>query len=309
METTNFSAAEEEANAKKFLGMAHQLFGNISAKHKNSNLLYVIEDLLDGAQNSLILLSSESSITSGNPLQNEYDFLRARCRSIEDAWNYLEIDKHNVTKVPNDGNCLFSSFVVTKDLEYNPEEVGKIRKETVQWIFKNRTDQNLQQYLLQSLAEHYGRKEDNLKEEQETITAILMDSSQLIDAQIGMYTERQESIKKELEIIDKLLRVSLPQANGDHKESPNFILVEQFISPYLEEMACNGVHGGVAEIYALTRLRGVDASVHEYENDQPSQHKCQIVGSNRSPEKWYVALYHIPGTRSSHYSPFFPTWV
>lgn len=303
---SNVPPPNHEENLKACLGMANQLFGNINEKVKNINLLRTIGELLDSAKHSLDILQSESGVTPGNPLDNEYAFLRGRYASIEDKWNRLKIDKHNVISVPNDGNCLFASFAVsTQNITSTPK---KIRKKTVDWMHANRTNVKLQPYLLQSLAEHYGRKETNLKEEQLSITSILSDASQLLEDQMAMYIARQEKISIELEQIGKLLNVTIPKASGKAHEPINFSLVAGFVPDYLAEMACDGVHGGAAEIYALSCLSLKDASVHEYEGGKPSQKNFRVIGNNRSSERWYVAIYNIPGTRSNHYSPFIPTW-
>jgi hypothetical protein len=233
--------------------------------------------------------------------------------AAQESMNSIKPQANGEIYVKNDGNCLFTSFVVHKQLRqsvdvYTIEMVRKEREETVKWIRERYlTNAKIQSKLINSLSEHYAKKQDQLSEETREIQNTLRSCQQLelTSGQKQQYEMRLLEIEKENSKIENLL-IDLIDANGEgvpqeeiyqRIKGQNFRSVKKWIPEYLNEMSKESVHGCAAEFYALCMRHNVRAVVHKKTKDG---HFVQSPPKVRNKNGSFIAHFSYTG---DHYNP------
>lgn len=186
--------------------------------------------------------------TFSDPL--EMEILARRCNMAIVAYTAGKYERPEIfyAEKAGPGNVLFFKYLPSQK-QYVLFEAQALRDEAVDWMRKNYAKhERLQHELVSSLTVHYLAKMEKLDQE-------LKEISGWDESLAGPTKERQNAIKKELELIQTMKIDAITKARGGAHEPLNFGLVIPLLDEYFMEMARPGIYGGPAEIYAISWMQ------------------------------------------------------
>ncbi len=203
-------------------------------------------------------------------------------------------------KVDGDGNCLFAAFCVHSELSgsLHDETVDTMRRQAMEWIErKYQTNETLQNHLLNSMIEHYTVKLEQLKDEENALKVILVDSS-LSAHERSEREKRSTALPAEFEQLENDL-FNLSTANGVAHGGNFFELVHYLVPSYIAEMRQPKKYAGMAELYALSCLHQVAIHVHAKNDSGAITSRPYLVFNDEFIDK---PARHFSHT-GKHYNP------
>lgn len=292
------------------LDAVEQLLNGIQIRKINFAILEEAQPLLDDPKLKSLActLPEKGTADPFAEIANRHSLLSVRIKSIKDHYDFRQtkMGEEGEILIDDNGDCLFASFLQTGlDKSIDEEKVAQERRDTIQWITENLEQVELQPHLINSLAEHYHTKIERLEQESEDIGAMLANASLLEAIDYAAAQKRQAEIPNEIELLYTTIIPKITEAIGEaHTGTTQFEPVTDLVPNYLAEMSGKGIHGGAAELYALSLRHQVCIKVYR-----------KAAGSRIAKEPYETMNAHFETTENparhfthtlNHYNAYFP---
>lgn len=288
------------------------ILASISVRKIDIDTVKRAKTLLEGDVNIrlLLMVPPNKQVGDDDPIQsivNKTTYATARIQSLEFLYHYYSktLVEEGEIPVPDNGNCIFQAFLEHGAMNGSTlVDPHKERLQTMEWIRENyNSDPILQRHLVNSIAEHYQTKMEKLEKEQEDLQSMLSNPSLSLGAanKSGMQL-RLQTLPQEIDAVLLGVMAQICEAFGQaHSETINFLAVEGLVEGYLADLSQDGVHGGAAELYALSCRHKVCVCVHR-KNGHAIDEKPYETINEQFKDK---SSRHFTHTRN-HYNAYCP---
>lgn len=229
------------------------------------NILNEADSILqtDKAIKQLWQISPEENPKKDDPIENireAFNLTKKKIKSLKFRFDFppLIIEEGREKKISDNGDCLFAASCWLAEI--NGSQVTndfQERQNAMDYIESNyeRDDPVLKRHLLNSMSQHYATKSAKLEEEERSKTRMLEDGTIHDPLQRAQAQQRLKSLPREIKDIEDLT-ITLCDAFDD------FSIAAPLVPDYIKEMRLPNIHGGAAELYALSCIHKVCILVH-----------------------------------------------
>lgn len=306
------SLAREIQEANENLQAAESALNVIQSKKLDLAALQLVETRLDNPQLKSLLCTIPNKGEANDPiveLSNRERLLAVRIKSIKDHHYFrtTKMGEEGEIVVDDNGDCLFASFIQSGlDVSMDGETIAAERKEALEWILVNYVEnKELQRHLVNSLAEHYHTKIERLQQESENLTEILANSALLGAGDTLDAKKRLEAIPQEIDLLYTEIIPKITQAIGEaHTGTISFGPISDLVPDYLAELSQKGVHGGAAELFALSCRHQVCIKIYRKAGSTIEKVPYEIMNAEwettETPARQFTHTLN-------HYNSYFPT--
>ncbi len=270
-------------HARPIFAEVRQGLERIDRININPNALAEIRERLESIPEQLKVVPMPSADKSNNPLipaAKEYLFLSLWIESIQHHYDYFKCAiREGEVAVPDNGDCLFEASLYHSEMNGSRQNnLQEERQLTVQWMRDNNENVVLRGHLATSLAEHYFAKIEHLEADRQGL------------AEIAGTEERRQQIGEEIQNIETQYIFPILSET-----------TTPFLEEYFQEMSKQGIHGGAAELYALSCRHQVCVKIHAKRGEDITQDAH--ITMNPELESGERPARHFTHSRN-HYNPY-----